>query len=154
MNRRGVTPRAALPQNEWDVVAGGSGTVLSGTDRDEGSEDHDTLLRAYDTRDGRPSWRLRAPTGQEFGFPVIADGRVYVVRQPFLTEADAGRRVRADLLVLDADTGGLIHTLRLPALTAPDDDDHFVKLDVLDAADGAVSIGWRDGEGTLLIAMD
>ncbi|WP_369254778.1 PQQ-binding-like beta-propeller repeat protein [Streptomyces sp. R35] len=154
MNRRGMCPGAALPLEEGDAVAGGSGTVLSGTDPKEGSEDHDTLLHAYDTRDGQPSWQLRAPTGQEYGLPEIADGRVYVVRQPFLTGADAGRRIRADLLILDADTGRLLHTLRLPAMTAPDDSDDFEKLDILDTADGAVSIGWRDSYGDLLIATD
>ncbi|MEU9214260.1 hypothetical protein AB0D27_41860 [Streptomyces sp. NPDC048415] len=120
----------------------------------EGSEDHDTLLHAYDTRDGQRSWQLQAPTGQEHGFPEIADGRVYVVRQLFLTEADTGSRIHADLLILDADTGRLLHTLRLPAMTAPDDSDYFGKLDILDTADGAVSIGWRDGGGHLLIATD
>lgn len=154
MNRQGISPRAALPLDEWDVVAGGSGTVLSGTDPQEGSEDHDTLLRAYGTRDGRPSWQLRAPTGQEYGFPQIADGRVYVVRQPYLTGADTGRRIHAELLVLDADTGQLLHTLRLPPMTTPDDYDYFVKLDIGDIADGTMSIGWRDDQGDLLIAMD
>ncbi|MEV8433119.1 PQQ-binding-like beta-propeller repeat protein [Streptomyces chartreusis] len=154
MNRQGISPRATLPLDGRDVVAGGSGTVLSGTDPQEGSEDHDTLLRAYGTRDGHLSWQLRAPAGQEYGFPEIADGRVYVVRQPYLTGADTGRRIHADLLVLDADTGHLLHTLRLPTMTTPDDYDHFVKLDVLDVADGAVSIGWRDSQGDLLIATD
>jgi len=154
MNRQRISARAALPLEEGGAVAGGSGTVLSGTDPKEGSEDHDTLLHAYDTRDGQPSWQLRAPTGQEYGLPEIADGRVYVVRQPFLTGADAGRRIRADLLILDADTGRLLHTLRLPAMTAPDDSDDFEKLDILDTADGAVSIGWRDSYGDLLIATD
>ncbi|WP_326784834.1 PQQ-binding-like beta-propeller repeat protein [Streptomyces sp. NBC_00151] len=154
INRQGISTRATLPLDEWDVVAAGSGTVLSGTDPEEDSEDHDTLLQAYDIRDGRTSWQLRAPAGQEYGFPEIADGRVYVVRQPFLAEADAGRRIRADLLILDADSGRLLHTLRLPAMTTPDDPDYFEKLDILNTADGAVSIGWRDGEGDLLIATN
>ncbi|MER5402274.1 PQQ-binding-like beta-propeller repeat protein [Streptomyces sp. NPDC002599] len=154
MDRQGISAHATLPQDEWDVVAAGSGTVLSGTDPEEGSEDHDTLLQAYDIREGRSSWQLRAPASQEYGFPKIADGRVYVVRQPFLTEADSGRRIRADLLILDADSGRLLHTLRLPAMTTPDDFDYFEKLDILHTADGAVSIGWRDGEGDLLIATD
>ncbi|GGN95306.1 hypothetical protein GCM10011579_095740 [Streptomyces albiflavescens] len=136
------------------MVGAGSGTVLAGADPNDGSGDHDTALHAYGTRDGRSSWQLRAPAGQEYGFPKIADGRVYVVRQPFLTEGDTGRRIHADLLVLDADTGRLLHTLRLPSMTAPDDYDYFVKLDIVDVADGAVSIGWRDGEGDLLIATD
>ncbi|WP_345654875.1 outer membrane protein assembly factor BamB family protein [Streptomyces siamensis] len=154
MNRQGISRRAALPADGWDVVAAGSGIVVSGTDPKDGSEDHDTLLHAYGTRDGQSSWRLRAPAGQEYGFPQIADGRVYVVRQPFLTEGEAGRRIHADLLVLDADTGRLLHTLRLPSMATLDDDDYFEKLDVLDVADGAVSIGWRDGAGDLLIATD
>ncbi|MFD9459323.1 hypothetical protein [Streptomyces sp. NPDC060027] len=97
---------------------------------------------------------MRAPAGQEYGLPEIADGRAYVVRQPFLTDADTGRRVHADLLVLDADTGRPLHTLRLPSMTAPDESGYFGRLDVLDTADGTVSIGWRDGGEPLLIATD
>ncbi|WP_369263492.1 PQQ-binding-like beta-propeller repeat protein [Streptomyces sp. R35] len=153
MNRQRISPRAALPLNKWDVVAVGSGTVLSGTDPKNRSGEHDTLLRAFDTVDGQPSWQLRAPSGQEYGLPKIADGRVYVSRQPYLTEADAGRRFHADLLVLDADTGRLLHTLRLPAMTADDETADYEKLVIGDIADGAVSIGWRDHGGDLLIAM-
>lgn len=39
-------------------------------------------------------------------------------------------------------------------MTVPDDSDYFVKLDIRDLADGAVTIGWRDHEGDLLIATD
>ncbi|MET9900499.1 PQQ-binding-like beta-propeller repeat protein [Streptomyces sp. NPDC006446] len=154
MNRQGISPRATLPMDGWDVVAGGSGTVLAGTDPKEGSAYHDTLLRAYEARHGHASWQVMAPAGQEYGLPEIADGRAYVVRQPFLTDADTGRRVHADLLILDADTGRLLHTLRLPSMTAPDESGVFGKLDVLDTADGTVSIGWRDGGGHLLIATN
>lgn len=69
-------------------------------------------------------------------------------------EADARRRIRADLLVLDAGTGRLLHTLRLPAMAVPDADDYDVKLDVGEFADGAVAISRRDEEGDLLIATD
>ncbi|MET9890376.1 PQQ-binding-like beta-propeller repeat protein [Streptomyces sp. NPDC006465] len=154
MNRQGISPRATLPLDGWDVVAAGSGTVLSGTDPKERSQEHDTLLRAYDARDGHPSWQVRAPAGQEYGFPEITDGRVYVVRQPFLTDADTGRRIHAELLILDAGTGRLLHTLRLPVMTARSDSGYFGKLDIFDIADGALSIGWRDGGGRLLIATD
>lgn len=154
MNRQGAVAHAYIHTDEWDPVASGDGTVVSATDPKSHSEDHDTLLRAYSTRHGRLAWQLRAPAGQEYGSPGIADGRVYVVRQPFLTEADAGRQVRADLLVLDAGTGRLLHTLRLPAVTVQDDYDYFVKLDVQDIAGGALSIGWRDSQGDLLIATD
>ncbi|WP_435226636.1 hypothetical protein [Streptomyces sp. Tue6028] len=127
---------------------------MSGIDPKGGSGDHDTVLHAFGTRDGQSSWQLWAPAGQEYGLAKIADGRVYVVRQPLLTETDTGRRIHADLLVLDAGTGRLLHTLRLPSMTVPDDYDSFVKLDILDAADGALSVGWRDGEGDLLIATN
>ncbi|MFB7165234.1 hypothetical protein [Streptomyces sp. NPDC056242] len=61
------------------------------------------------------------------------------MRQPSPTHTDAGRRIRADLLILDAGTGHLLHTLRLPAMTARKDDDGEMTLDVRDIADGAVS---------------
>ncbi|MFF3610513.1 PQQ-binding-like beta-propeller repeat protein [Streptomyces sp. NPDC002580] len=154
VNRRGAFPRHAFPRDELDIVAAGGGTVVSGTDPGDGSAYRDTLLRAYDTRDGRLSWRLPAPDGQEYGFPVIADGRVYVVRRRLITEADVGRPLGADLLVLEAATGRLLHTLALPAQTVRDDDEYFEKLDVTDTADGALSIERRDGEGTLLVATD
>ncbi|MGW6791479.1 hypothetical protein [Streptomyces chartreusis] len=37
-----------------------------------------------------------------------------------------------DLLGLDADTGHLLRTLRLPPITTPDDYDDFVKLGIRD----------------------
>lgn len=146
MSREGATPRADLDTTAWNPVGAGSGTVLLATDaQGDGDGDHDTVLHAYDTEDGRLSWRLKAPTGQEYGSGVIADGRVYLVRQPLLTKADAKRRIRgAELLVLDADTGRALHTLRLPAMTAPNDDVYFMKLDVHQVTDGALSLSWRE----------
>ncbi|WP_406488321.1 PQQ-binding-like beta-propeller repeat protein [Streptomyces phaeochromogenes] len=146
MSREGATPRADLDTTAWNPVGAGSGTVLLATDaQGDGDGNHDTVLHAYDTEDGRLSWRLKAPTGQEYGSGVIADGRVYLVRQPLLTKADAKRRIRgAELLVLDADTGRALHTLRLPAMTAPNDDVYFMKLDVHQVTDGALSLSWRE----------
>jgi outer membrane protein assembly factor BamB len=145
MSREGATPRADLDTSSWNPVGAGSGTVLLATDAEgNGDSDHDTVLHAYDTEDGRLAWRLKAPAGQEYGSGVIADGRVYLVRQPLLTEADAERRVReAELLVLDAGTGRALHTLRLPAMTVPDDDVYFMKLDVHQVTDGALRLSWR-----------
>lgn len=153
VNRQGVTARALTAADAWDAVAAGGGIVLSAIDPNDrrSEEEHDTLLRAYSTRDGHLAWQLRAPTGHEYGFPEIADGRVYVVRQPFLTGKDTGRLIHADLLVLDLGTGRLLHTMPLLAMTVPDDSG---ELDVRDIDDGAVSIGWRDHEGGMLIAMD
>ncbi|MFF3883548.1 PQQ-binding-like beta-propeller repeat protein [Streptomyces sp. NPDC001914] len=154
MNRQGITSRTDLPLDKWDVVAVGNGTVLSGTNPKNGASKHDTLLSAFDAVDGHPTWQLRAPGDHEFGIPKIADGRVYVVRQPYLTSADAGSQFLADLLVLDADTGRLLHTLRLPTMTADDETPDYEKLVIGDVSDGAVGIGWRDDGGELLIATD
>lgn len=152
VNRQGVAARALTAADAWDAVAAGGGIVLSAIGPGYWSEeDHDALLRAYRTRDGHLAWQLRAPTGQAYGFPEVADGRVYVVRQPFLTGKDTGRRIRADLLVLDSGTGRLLHTLRLPAMTVPDESR---ELDVRDIGDRALSIGWHDNEGAVLIATD
>ncbi len=155
MSRHGTTVRARISTKVWDAVAAGGGAVLSGTDP-KGSKDHDTLLSAYHTQGGHFAWQLRAPAGQEYGFPKIADGRVYVVRQALLTLADSGARISADLLVLDASTGRLLHTLHLPAVTAPDgyENDSGLKLDVREIADGAVSIGWREDSGGDLIVTN
>ncbi|MFF8534378.1 PQQ-binding-like beta-propeller repeat protein [Streptomyces sp. SAS_267] len=154
MNRQRISPRTTLPLDRWNMIAAGSGTVLSGTDPKHRSGRHVTLLRAFDTADGRPTWQLRAPSGQEYGLPKIAEGRVYVVRQPYLTEADACCWFQGELLVLDADTGRLLHTLRLPAQSVGDGAVDYMKFVIGDIADGAVGIGWGDDDGDLLIATD
>lgn len=101
-------------------------------------------VRAFAEHDGRSLWTAKTPKS----------GRVYVVRQPSLTDRDVGRRICADLLILDAGTGRPLHTLRLSAMTARDDGDGFMTLDIRDIADGAVSISWRVEEGGMLIATD
>jgi len=82
----------------------------------------------------------------------IADGRVYVVRHPIHTDADQGRQVRGELLVLDADSGRLLHTLRLAAMTVSKYGDSAI-LDVRDIADGTVTVtvGWRNEGPDLLV---
>ncbi|MFE2534484.1 PQQ-binding-like beta-propeller repeat protein [Streptomyces sp. NPDC059371] len=154
MNRQRISARAAFPSDKGDAVAVGSGTVLSGTDPKHRPGRHDTLLRAFDIANGQPSWRLRAPSGQEYGLPKIAEGRVYVVRQPYLTEADTGIWFQGELLVLDADTGRLLHTLRLPAQTVGNGSVEYKRFVIGDIADGAVSIGWGYDDRDLLIATD
>ncbi|MFH8388098.1 PQQ-binding-like beta-propeller repeat protein [Streptomyces sp. NPDC018036] len=154
VNRHGISPRTDLPLDKWDVVAVGNSTVLSGTNPKNRASKHDTLLSAFDVVDGHLSWQLRAPSDHEYGLPEIADGRVYVVRQPYLTAAAAGSQFLADLLVLDADTGRLLHTLRLPTMTADNKTADYEKLVIGDITDGAVGIGWRDDGGDLLIASD
>ncbi|MGW1069798.1 outer membrane protein assembly factor BamB family protein [Streptomyces aureus] len=151
MNREGIAPRAGLPR---DAVAVGGGTVLSGTNPKDRTGQHDTLLSAFDAVDGHLSWQLRAPGDHEYGTPKIADGRVYVVRQPYLTAAYAGEQFLADLLVLDADTGRLLHTLRLPTMTAADEIADDDKLDIGDVSGGAVGIRWRGDMEDILIVTD
>ncbi len=150
VDRRGIVPRATLPTDTWAPIASGSGIAVSAAaprGRDQEYE-QTALLRAYDTRDGHLVWHLSAPHGQVYGLPKITDGRVYVVRQPH--SAHAQDRVQAHLLVLDAKTGHLLHTLtlRLSALTSLDGGDLMVN----SVADGAVDISWRYRE--LLIATD
>ncbi|WP_269253333.1 outer membrane protein assembly factor BamB family protein [Streptomyces sp. Qhu-G9] len=146
LSREGAVPSAEIDTKAWNPVGAGDGTVLLATDAGgDGAADHDTVLHAYDIEDGHLTWRLKAPTGQEYGSGVIADGRVYLVRQPLLNRSNVGDRVReAELLVLDADTGRTLHTLRLPAMRVPYDDVHFMKLDVHQVTDGALSLSWRE----------
>jgi outer membrane protein assembly factor BamB len=153
VNREGVRPRAELAATDWNPVASGDGIVLSSADPENPDADHDTTLDAYDARDGHRAWRLRAPSGLQFGSAGVADGRVYVVRHPVFTDADHGRRIRGELLVLDADSGRLLHTLRLPAMTVPEYGDSAV-LDVREVVDGAVTIWWRDTDSDLLVVTD
>ncbi|MFJ6085439.1 PQQ-binding-like beta-propeller repeat protein [Streptomyces sp. NPDC092369] len=109
-----------------------------------------TLLSAYDTGTGRLRWKLRAPTGRKYGDPVVADGRVYVVRQPNFRYADAGHGTSAELVVLDARTGRSLHGLKLTGLTVPTDVNADASLDV-GGADGAVTVRWRGGRKEMLL---
>ncbi|WP_328495157.1 PQQ-binding-like beta-propeller repeat protein [Streptomyces sp. NBC_00414] len=153
VNREGVRPRSEIAADAWDPVDSGSGIVLSSTDPKNPDADHDTALDAYDTRDGHHAWRLRAPSGQQFGAARIADGRVYVVRHPVHRNADRGNRVRGELLVLDADSGRLLHTLRLTPMTVTEYGESAV-LDVWDVADGVATVQWRDETEDELVVTD
>ncbi|MEU3792080.1 PQQ-binding-like beta-propeller repeat protein [Streptomyces fructofermentans] len=156
VDRGGTTPRAVSLPRSWDRVGSESGTVLlvDGTPEEGLDDRRATALRGYDTGRSRTVWRLEAPAGQEYGKAVIADGRAYVVRQPFVTGSEKGRRVRGELLVLDTGTGDVLHTLRLPVMAVPDEywDDQCVTLDVRDVVGGAVAVQWEEGNGDLLVA--
>ncbi|MFD3377162.1 MULTISPECIES: hypothetical protein [unclassified Streptomyces] len=159
VDREGVRPGPGLAAKVWNPAASDDGIVLSSADPENPDADHNTALDAYDALDGHRAWRLRAPSGSRLGSARIADGRVYVVRHPIHTDADRGRRVRrvrGELLVLDADTGRLLHTLRLPSTTVPESGDSAI-LDVGDATDGTdgtVTVRWRDEGPDLLIITD
>lgn len=150
VSRAGVSERGEVRVREtWATVAG-DGLLVSYLDPEIYDIESNTLLSAYDLRDGHPLWTLRAPSRQAFGEPAIADGRVYVVRQTDFRYGDAGTLTGAALLVLDADTGRPLHTLRLPDLTAPERVDSRTVLDVV-VADGAVTIRWRSGRKEQLV---
>ncbi|WP_328841323.1 hypothetical protein [Streptomyces europaeiscabiei] len=115
--------------------------------------DANTLLSGYDTQDGHLLWKLRAPSRQAYGVAVIADGRLHVVRQTDFAHVDADSLSDADLVVLDAHTGRLLHTLRQPALTTPKKVGSSTLLD-LHIADGAISVRWQNEEKDLLVITD
>ncbi len=154
VSRAGATVRGGFPVKRDYALVAGDGVAVSNLDPEIYDTDSNTLLTTRTTDDGHVLWRLRAPTGQAYGEPAIADGRVYVVRQPVLRYADAGHRTEADLLVLDARTGRLRHTVRLPDLTVPNDVNAYAVLDTRDSTDGAIGVAWRGERTELLLAVD
>ncbi|MEV0219354.1 PQQ-binding-like beta-propeller repeat protein [Streptomyces sp. NPDC050704] len=155
VNRDGVSERADFSVTRGYGLAAAEGVALSNIDPEIYHLDSKTLLSAYATKNGHRMWRVRAPSGQAYGGPAIADGRVYVVRQPIFihVNGDGGSPARAELLVLDADTGRLLHTLRLPGLTVPEDVD-LATLSVCGIGGGAVSVCWPGETQTRMIATD
>lgn len=153
VNRSGASRRAELSVKENWLSAASDGVVVSPIDPEFYAFDANTLLSGYDTQDGHLLWKQRAPSRQAYGVPVIADGRLYVVRQTDFAYVDADTLTDADLLVLDAHTGRLLHTLRLPALTTPKKVDSSTVLD-LHVADGAIGVRWQTEEKDLLVITD
>jgi len=92
-------------------------------------------VRAFDERDGRSLWTVRTPKS----CPAVGVHAVYV-----LPDHVSAVPLLCNLASLDTDTGRPLHTLRLPAMTAPDDDVYFMKLDVQQVTDGAPSLSWRE----------
>ena len=168
VSREGAPERTAFSIHLRARLTTGTGIAVTTVDPHIYDTDSPTLLSAYDTGTGRLRWKLRAPTGKAYGDPVIADGRVYVVRQPIFRYADAGHGTSADLLVLDAETGRVGHVLKLTGLTVPRDVNAAASLDVgvvgdgvdggdgevTDGADGAVTIKWRGERKELLLATE
>jgi outer membrane protein assembly factor BamB len=152
VNRTGVSRRGGFSVRRTYSVVAGDGVAVSNLDPGIYDTDSHTLLSAFDTQNGHLLWKLPAPSGQTYGSPAIADGRVYVVRQPVFRYADAGHRTQADLLVLDTADGRLLHTLRLTGLTVPKDVNAYATLDVAGLTDGAVGVSWRGERKELLLA--
>ncbi|MFM9587929.1 PQQ-binding-like beta-propeller repeat protein [Streptomyces scabiei] len=153
VDRAGASRRAGITGRERRLSAVGDGVVVSTIDPEVYAFDSNNLLSVYDTQDGHLLWKLPAPSRQVYGHPVVADGRVYVVRQADLVHRDVRSLSDADLLVFDARTGRPLHTVRLPALAKPKKAGSGTVLD-LDVADGAVRVRWAGGEKDLFLVTD
>lgn len=153
VDRAGASRRAGITVKEEWLSAAGDGVVVSTIDPEFYAFDSNTVLSVYDTQDGHLLWKLPAPSRQVYGHPVVADGRVYVVRQADLAYRDTHSLSDADLLVLDARTGRPLHTVRLPALAKPKKAGSSTVLD-LHVGDGAVRVRWAGGEKDLFLVTD
>ncbi|MFE1285634.1 PQQ-binding-like beta-propeller repeat protein [Streptomyces sp. NPDC058751] len=143
VDRRGAEPRAEFTSDEWFPMGAQDGVVISDGGAEPPDSAHGTVLTAYDTRVGERAWKRRAAAGRSYGWARIADGRVYVVENSTVLEEDEDRDLQADLLVLDAHSGKLLHRLRLPDLTVPDGFS-LTDLAVEEVGDGAVRVGWLE----------
>lgn len=150
VDRKGARLRAEFSGEQWSPQDAGDGLIISGTDPESPDSAHYTVLTAYDTRTGERAWERRPSVGQSFGRPRIADGRVYVVQNSTVPEGDENRALQADLFVLDARSGDLLHTLRLPAMTVPRDFS-LTDLAIQEAGDGAIGVGWPEALNDALI---
>ncbi|MGW3570846.1 outer membrane protein assembly factor BamB family protein [Streptomyces sp. NPDC000941] len=104
-------------------------------------------LRGYALDDGRRQWTHRAAKGTRLGRALVAEGRVYVVEQPL---QEAGRPPPAGpsrLLVLDAERGGLVHSMSLPELDRSGSGAEQQLVPSL-AGDGVVAVSWSRFPGT------
>jgi outer membrane protein assembly factor BamB len=153
VDRAGASRRAGITVKEEWLSAAGDGVVVSTIDPEFYAYDSNTVLSVYDTQDGHLLWKLPAPSRQVYGYPVVADGRVYVVRQADLVYRDVRSLSDADLLVFEARTGRPLHTVRLPALAKPKKAGSGTVLDLY-AADGAVRVRWAGGEKDLFLVTD
>ncbi|MGW1965419.1 outer membrane protein assembly factor BamB family protein [Streptomyces sp. NPDC001935] len=140
VGRHGAEPRAEFTSDEWFPMDAREGVVISAGEDVPPDSAHSTVLTAYDTGIGERAWERRAAAGFSFGWARIADGRVYVVENSTVLEEYEDRDLQADLLVLDVHSGKLLHRLRLPHLTVPDDM-RLTDLEVEEVADGAVRVG-------------
>lgn len=102
-------------------------------------------LTAFGVADGQQRWARQPAEGTRFGWPLLVDGRVYVVQQPELSNRHIPQTGPSELLVLDARTGRQLHTMRLPALPVDSErlaHDPSASLTAQQAVGGVVTIGW------------
>ncbi|MEU4093667.1 PQQ-binding-like beta-propeller repeat protein [Streptomyces sp. NPDC026673] len=150
VDRKGAGLRAEFSSADWSPEDAGDGVIIYGSNPESADSAQRTALTAYSTQSGERAWERRADAGQSFGQAAIADGRVYVVQNSTISEGDENRALQADLFVLDARDGDLLHTLRLPAMTVPGDF-FLTDLAIQGAGDGAVRVGWLESLNDALI---
>ncbi|MFE9964674.1 hypothetical protein [Streptomyces sp. NPDC005525] len=143
VDRKGARLRAEFSSDSWAPDDAGDGIIISGGNPESPGSVGASVLTGYDTQVGKRAWERRALAGHSFGFAKFADGRVYVVQNSTISEGDESRVLHADLLVLDAHSGDLLHRLRLPDMTVPRG---FIGtgLTVRDASDGVIRLGWPE----------
>ncbi|MEV6703041.1 PQQ-binding-like beta-propeller repeat protein [Streptomyces sp. NPDC051453] len=143
VDRKGARLRAEFSSDSWSPDDAGEGIIISGGNPESPGSAGASVLTGYDTQVGKRAWERRALAGHSFGFAKFADGRVYVVQNSTISEGDVSRVLHADLLVLDAHSGDLLHRLRLPDMTVPRD---FVGTDlsVREAGDGVIKVRWPE----------
>ncbi|MET8860975.1 PQQ-binding-like beta-propeller repeat protein [Streptomyces sp. NPDC004579] len=150
VDRQGAEPRAEFTGDDWAPTSAQDGVIINDAGDEPRDSAHSTVLTAYDTQVGERAWERRAAAGHSFGSLRIADGRVYVVENSTVLEEYEDRDLQADLLVLDAHSGKLLHRLRMPHLTVPDDFS-LTDLAVEGAGDGAVRVGWLESSDDVWI---
>jgi hypothetical protein len=142
---RPVVTTSRVLRDVQPSVAAGSGILLC---VDNTSDDKHGALIARGLTDLGVRWRRGPAHGTEFGNPLVAGGRVYVVQQPLPANAITPGKGTARLLTLDAATGRLLHTTALPALPldeATKDVGIHPALAPVQAIDGVVTVGWGGG---------
>ncbi|MFE7790549.1 PQQ-binding-like beta-propeller repeat protein [Streptomyces sp. NPDC057460] len=143
VDREGARLRAEFSSDSWFPDDAGDGIIISDANPESPDSFGFSVLTGYDTQVGKRAWERQAPAGNSFGFAKCADGRVYVVQNSLFFEGGESRVLHADLLVLDAHSGDLLHRLRLPDMAVPRD---FLVTDlaVREAGNGVIRVGWLE----------
>ncbi|MFJ6571239.1 PQQ-binding-like beta-propeller repeat protein [Streptomyces sp. NPDC091292] len=103
-------------------------------------------VRGVSLADGEQQWIRRPARDTRFGAARVADGRVYVVEQPFQEESWPPEAGPSRLLVLDAVSGEELHTTDLPRLRLTGSGSVRQELVVGRAQDGIVTVYWSRQE--------
>jgi hypothetical protein len=129
--------------DDHPLISAGDGIMLCD---DNSAKTSDGALEGFGVADGRPRWTRHAAKDTRFGYPLMADGRVYVVQQPVQSRDESPGAGPADLLVFDARTGRQLHAMRLPTIpqdSASQDTGSTAVLAPWQAGHGVVAIGWE-----------